>query len=120
MDGYRSDVDPLADVLDVSRIRGAVLANVRAHAPWRLALPQSSGASFHVVTSGTAWLRAAGVEPRQLMPGDLLLLRTGIPHRLASTPSERCRPFDRRMKKQLMSPAGDLVLDGPGAATTFV
>jgi AraC-like DNA-binding protein len=113
-------VDPLAEVLDVSRVRGAVLANVRAHAPWGLALPQSTGASFHALTSGTAWLRAAGAEPLQLMPGDLLLLPTGIPHRLSSTPSGRCRPFDREMKQQQMTPDGDLVLDGPGAATTFV
>ena len=80
-------MDPLAEVLDVSRVRGAVLANVRAHAPWGLALPQSTGASFHALTSGTAWLRAAGAEPLQLMPGDLLLLPTGVPHRLASPPT---------------------------------
>ena len=72
-------MDPLADVLDVSRVRGALLANVRAHAPWGLALPQSTGASFHALTSGTAWLRVAGADPLQLMPGDLLLLPDGHP-----------------------------------------
>ena len=71
-------MDPLADVMDVSRVRGAMLANVRACAPWGLALPQSSGASFHALTSGTAWLRVEGADPLQLMPGDLLLLPTGI------------------------------------------
>ena len=113
-------MDPLADVMDVSRVSGAMLANVRAHAPWGLALPQSSGASFHALTSGTAWLRVEGAEPIQLMPGDVLLLPTGIPHRLSATPDGRCRPFDRAVKEELMTSEGDLLLDGSGAVTTFV
>ncbi len=113
-------MDPLADVMDVSRVRGAMLANVRACAPWGLALPQSSGASFHALTSGTAWVRVDGAAALQLMPGDLLLLPTGIAHRLSSTPDGRCRPFDRTIKEQLMTADGDLLLAGSGAATTFV
>ena len=113
-------MDPLADVMELSRVRGAMLANVRACAPWGLALPQSSGASFHALTSGTAWLRVEGAAELQLMPGDLLLLPTGITHRLSSTPDGRCRPFDRTVKEQLMTADGDLLLAGPGAATTFV
>src|SRR3954462_8957614 len=107
-------MDPLADVMDVSRVQGAMLAAVRAHAPWGLALPQSSGASFHAFTAGTAWLRVDGAEPRQLMPGDVLLLPTGMPHRLSSTPDAPCRPFDRSVKAELMTPEDDLVLDGHG------
>jgi AraC-like DNA-binding protein len=113
-------MDPLADVLDLSRVRGALMANVRAHAPWGLALPESGGASFHAVTAGTAWLRAAGHEAIQLMPGDLLLLPSGVSHRLSSEPKGRCQPFDRSMKEELMTPEGDLHLAGHGAVTTFV
>jgi AraC-like DNA-binding protein len=114
-------MDPLADVMDVSRVSGAMLANVRAHAPWGLALPQSDGASFHAVTAGTAWLRSEDEPPRQLMPGDVLLLPSGRPHRLSSSPDAACRPFDRSVKAQLMTPDGDLVLGGgAGAVTTFV
>jgi AraC-like DNA-binding protein len=113
-------MDPLADVMDVSRVQGALLAAVRAGAPWGLELPQNAGASFHAVTAGTAWLRVDGTDPRQLMPGDVLLLPTGIPHRLSSAPDGPCRPFDRAVKETLMTPDGDLVLDGPGAVTTFV
>lgn len=113
-------MDPLADVLELGRVRGALMANVRACAAWGIELPQSTGASFHAVTSGTAWLRVDGSEPLQLMPGDLLLLPSGIAHRLSSDPKVRCRPFDRSMKDELMSPAGDLTISGPGATTTFV
>ena len=80
-------MDPLGDVLDLGRVRGALLAAVRARAPWGLELPQSAGASFHAVTAGTAWLRVADGEPLQLMPGDLLLLPAGLGHRLGSTPT---------------------------------
>jgi AraC-like DNA-binding protein len=113
-------VDPLADVLDLGRVRGALLASVRAGAPWGLALPAGMGAALHAVTAGTAWLRVGGQPPLQLMPGDLLLLPSGIAYRLSSAPDVRCRPFDRAMKEELMTPAGDLALDGPGAVTTFV
>jgi AraC-like DNA-binding protein len=113
-------VDPLADLLDLSRVRGALMANVRAHAPWGIALPQNTGASFHAVTSGTAWLRVDGHEPLQLMPGDLLLLPSGTAHRLSSEPDGRCSPFDRTMKEELMTTEGDLELTGHGAVTMFV
>lgn len=113
-------MDPLADVLDLSRVRGALLANVRAGAPWGLELPESSGASFHAVTSGSAWMRVGDESPVQLMPGDLLLFPTGISHRLSSEPDGRCRPFDRAMKEELMSPDGNLPLGSTAAETTFV
>jgi AraC-like DNA-binding protein len=113
-------VDPLADVLDLSRVRGALMANVVARDPWGLALPQNAGASFHAVTAGTAWLRVDGAEPLRLMPGDLLVLPSGTAHCLSSGPRGRCRPFDRRMKEEEMTPDGELVLGGAGAATTFV
>jgi AraC-like DNA-binding protein len=117
---YDRDMDPLADVLDLSRVRGALLANVRAHAPWGLDLPQSDGASFHAVTSGVVWVRHADGDPIQLMPGDALLLPTGAPHRIASDPDGPCVPFDRIVKAQMIGADGGLQFDGPGAATTFV
>ena len=113
-------MDPLADVLDLSRVRGALMANVRARAPWGLAVPQSPGASFHAITAGTAWLRVDGAEPVQLMPGDVLLMPAGAPHKLSGAPTGRCVPFGRAVKEQLLSADGDLELGGTGALTTFV
>src|SRR5215471_12401926 len=70
-------VDPLSDVLDLSRVSGALMASVRACVPWGLDLPQLPGAAFHAITSGTAWLRVGESEPLQLMPGDVVLLPAG-------------------------------------------
>jgi AraC-like DNA-binding protein len=114
------DVDPLADVLDLGRVRGGLLASVRASAPWGLDIAAGGGAALHAITAGTAWLLVDGDPPLQLMPGDLLLLPSGIGYRLASAPDAHCRPFDRELKAELMTPAGDLTLAGPGAVTTFV
>ena len=113
-------MDPLADVLDLGRVRGALLAAVRARAPWGLELPQSAGASFHAVTAGTAWLRVGDGEPLQLMPGDLLLLPAGLGHRLGSTPDAPAERFDRAMKEERMSAAGELEVGGDGAVTSFI
>jgi AraC-like DNA-binding protein len=113
-------VDPLSDVLDLSRVSGALMASVRARAPWGLDLPQLRGAAFHAFTSGTAWLRVDGRAPLQLMPGDVVLLPAGARHRLSSKPDGRCVPFDTSTKARLMTPDGDLALGASGVMTTFV
>ena len=113
-------MDPLSDVLDLSRVSGALMASVRARVPWGLDLPRLPGAAFHAFTSGTAWLRMGESEPLQLMPGDVVLLPAGAHHRLSSEPRGRCVPFDTSTKKRLMTPDGDLLLGASGALTTFV
>jgi AraC-like DNA-binding protein len=118
--GYGERVDPLADILELSRVRGGLLGNVEARAPWGLELPPNDGASFHAVTAGTAWVQVGEGEPFQLMPGDLLLLPSGVGHRVLSAPGAVTRLFDRTMKQELMSPDGDLLLEGAGATTTFI
>jgi len=113
-------IDPLSDVLDLSRVSGALMASVRACVPWGLDLPRLPGAAFHAITSGTAWLHVGQREPLQLMPGDVVLLPAGAPHRLVSEPDGRCVPFDISTKQRLMTPDGDLALGASGALTTFV
>jgi AraC-like DNA-binding protein len=111
-------VDPLADVLELSRVRGALMASVRARVPWGLELPQSDGASLHALTCGTAWVRAEGRDPVQLMPGDVVVLPHGIPHRISSGRDSPCQPFDRSLKEERMTPEGALELGGADGATT--
>lgn len=117
---YVDSMDPLADVLNIARVDGALMAQVRAAEPWGLKLAPTSGAAFHVVTSGICWLRAKGAQPIKLMPGDVVLLPSGVEHILSSTPRGQARAFDRVAKEQLMSPAGDLDLGGSGIETRFL
>src|SRR5690349_12027524 len=113
-------MDPLADVMDLSRVRGALLANVRARTPWGFEVTPTEGAVFHAVTSGTAWLRADGEPPRQLMPGDVVLVPTAAAHSLSATPNGRCQVFSRELKQRLTDADGCLQIQGPGAVTTIV
>jgi hypothetical protein len=96
---YDTVVDPLAEVLDVSRVRGAVLAHVCASDPWGVRLSSTPGAAFHAITAGTCWLRLDGSAPLQLMPGDVVLLPTGGSHDMVSRPDGRTRGYDRVAKR---------------------
>jgi AraC-like DNA-binding protein len=113
-------MDALAEVLQLSRITGCVLARVRAHEPWGIQLAPVRGAAVHAITAGTCWLRIAGDAPRRLMPGDVVLLPSGSPHALISAADGPTRTFDQVTKEQLLTPDGDLVVSGPGAATCFL
>src|SRR5215468_8672826 len=73
-------MDPLADVLDLSRVRGALLGNVTASSPWGLDLPRSGGAAFHAFTSGTAWLQVDGYEYDHDVAQPLLSLLPPVLH----------------------------------------
>lgn len=117
---YDAIVDPLAEVLDVSRVRGAVLAHVCAHDPWGMRMSSTPGAAFHAITAGTCWLRLDGSVSAQLMPGDVVLLPTGTEHDMVSTPDGRTRAYDRITKEELMTPDGDLLIAGSGAVTRFI
>lgn len=113
-------VDSLAGVLDMLRVRGTVLANVRAHAPWGFELPQVRGAVFHAVTSGSCWLRVPGEEPRELRQGDVVLLPSGPSHTMASDRRGPAEPWERAAKARALDDRCDVVLDGVGDATQLV
>ncbi len=110
----------LGDVLAVARVDAALLATFDARAPWGVELPARRGASFHAVVAGTCWISADGHEPRQLTPGDLVLLPTGIRHELAAEPGLPLRRFDEDLKRTLITPDGELVVDGPGTRTRIL
>src|SRR5256885_16790868 len=101
---YGVVVDPLAEVLDVSHVRGAVLAHVCANDPWGMRLSSTPGAAFHAITAGTCWLRLDGSPPLQLMPGDIVLLPTRTAHAMVSTPPGRTRAHDPLTQAELRSP----------------
>ena len=111
---------PLDEVLDLLRVRGALLAQLRAHAPWGVRLLQSTDATFHAVTAGSCWLRMAGEEARELFPGDVVLLPRGTPHILASDASGPTQTWDRAATLKARDAAGELVLAGTGNSTQLL
>jgi AraC-like DNA-binding protein len=112
-------VDPLGDILELSRVRTALLCSVRAGAPWGLDVPGTGEASVHAVTRGTAWLHAGDAEPLRLTAGDVFVLPSGIGYRLSSTPDAPSVPFDKALKAR-MTPERDLTIGSHGPRTGFL
>ena len=112
-------MDALASVLAVAGVRGAVAATLAACEPWGLTMNEVPGAAFHAVTEGTACLCVPGREPIRLMPGDVVLLPTGIAHVLASAPDARTRAFDHRAAEHALTAGAELRV-GAGAPRTRV
>jgi AraC-like DNA-binding protein len=82
---------------------------------WGLALDAVPGAAFHAVTDGLAWLRIPGRPDTRLMPGDVVLLPTGLAHILASATDAATVPFDHLAAEHALAAGQDLRLGaGPG------
>lgn len=111
-------MDLLGDMLAVGGVRGAVGARIEAGGDWGLSWHQLRGAAFYAVTSGTAWLSLPGQEPRQLMPGDVVLLSGGPPHALGSTPGQALA--QRRDCDGSAMADGNVVRLGTGEVQTHV
>ena len=111
---------PLDDVLDVLRVRGAVMANLRARAPWGIRLPGTPRPTLHAVTVGACWVRVTGERPRELLAGDVVLLATGAAHVLASDPSGATRTWGSVAKKQARDPARECLLGGSGSSSHLI
>lgn len=112
--------DPLADVLQLARVSGAVLAQLVAHEPWGVQVDPQPGASFHAVLAGSCWLRIDDAEPLRLMPGDVVLLPTNVSHLLSSGPRTRTMPLTRATKVGLRTEEGAVELPGIGAVTRIL
>jgi AraC-like DNA-binding protein len=109
---------PLDDVLDLLRVRGAVMANVRARGPWGISLPPTPKATLHAVTAGVCWVRVKGRPPIEQLPGDVILLPTGAAHILASAPAGPARAWSKVAARQAGNPAHECLFDGPAGGTS--
>jgi AraC-like DNA-binding protein len=110
-------MDPLADVFDLSRVSGAVMAQLIGYEPWGVAVDPVPGAVFHAVVAGGCWLRMHGRAPQHLMPGDVVLLPTNTPHELVSAVDARTDSLTRFETDARRVSGADMIIHGPGAAT---
>ncbi|HEX4221824.1 MAG TPA: AraC family transcriptional regulator [Pseudonocardiaceae bacterium] len=88
-------MDVLADVLAVAGVRSMLGARIEAGENWGFDNCGLGTAAFYAVTAGTAWFSVPDQPPRRLMPGDVLLLPTGIAHTLSSEPGVASLRCDR-------------------------
>ena len=83
-------MDTLSLILDDMHFDGVVFASTHNTSPWRWSLCTPGLASFHIVTSGQAWLMrdrdGRSEEPVLLQTGDLLVLPAGTAHCIQDKP----------------------------------
>lgn len=102
-------MDPLSEVLALTQVRGTVAATLEAGGEWGVDIDHIPGA-FHAVLGGVAWLELDDQPPRQLVPGDLVLLPNGPHHHLAAAPGLSCEPFAQVAARQPVTALGTLSL----------
>ncbi|MEV0221565.1 AraC family transcriptional regulator [Streptomyces sp. NPDC050704] len=79
-------MDVLSDAVAAMRTGRPHSSRQDLYAPWGLRFAASSGAGFHVVLQGSAWLLPSEGAPVAVGPGDVVFLAHGCGHGLASDP----------------------------------
>lgn len=99
--------DALSDLLRTVRLTGATFFDVTATEPWVAEQPPAEfilpkilpGAerliSYHVVTEGRCFATLIGGEPIALQAGEVIVITTGQPHVMSSSPGMRASPVSR-------------------------
>lgn len=111
-------MDPLADALAVSGVRGALSTRVEAGGHWSVVLDDYPGTALHAVTAGSAWLTVSGsdqVAPVELAAGDVVLLPAATAHRLGDEPGSRGGQATARGRG-----TGEVIRLGSAPATTRI
>jgi AraC-like DNA-binding protein len=85
-------VDVLTDMLERSRARGAAFSHSTIRGRWGLRFDAVPGLAVHAIVEGEMYL-SAGDETLRLLPGDIVLVRGGLDHRLAIAPDAYCLPL---------------------------
>ena len=79
-------MDLLSVALRGIQMSGSLIARAELTAPWGLGVEHFPAAVFHVVLSGSGWLRPEGARPIRLTAGDVAVLMLGQRHELVSEP----------------------------------
>src|SRR5256885_17046619 len=72
---------------------GALIARAELSAPWGMGLERFGAAVFHVLLSGSGWLRTEEGRTIRLSAGDVTVLMRGERHELISEPGAPITAF---------------------------
>lgn len=117
---YAHEVDILQEHLSRARASGGVFARSAALPPWGIVMPGTIQLALHTVLRGSArlWLENPA-ESIELVPGDLVLVRGGPDHHIASGADPALcvehEEFWRRQAADQTSPDGDATVFMCGA-----
>jgi AraC-like DNA-binding protein len=89
-------MDVLADVLSMTRVGAAVVAQAELVPPWGLEIDPIAEAHVHVVLRGSCWLHTtAGRGLVHLGAGDVVFIRGGVGHSIRDDPQTKAAPHEQ-------------------------
>lgn len=91
-------MDPLSVALRSIQMSGSLIARAELTAPWGLGLEPFDAAVFHVLLSGSGWLRPEEGRNIRLAAGDVAVLMRGQRHELMSEPGVPITSFAELMQ----------------------
>jgi AraC-like DNA-binding protein len=85
--------DTLADILKTIRLQAQTIYCHDLASPWGISLDQQNQGLFHIVISGSCWLKTPEMQhPIRLDTGDIIALPTGGAHWLSDMPETPKQP----------------------------
>ena len=112
-------MDPLTDILLDLRLESSFYARSELRAPWGLSFSVKDGPSFHLIVTGSCWLRI-NAERIPLQTGDLVLLPHGEEHQLADPPESAATPLAALPSKRIGQNAALLSQNGDGVESLLI
>lgn len=83
-------VDVMTDLLERSRARGAGFSHSTVHGDFGLEFDGVPGLAVHAIVDGELHLETESGRTERLLGGDIVLVRGGLDHSLASEPGHPC------------------------------
>ncbi|QSQ20834.1 AraC family transcriptional regulator [Pyxidicoccus parkwayensis] len=93
-------MDVLANVLGVTQLGNTMLCQSELLSPWGLDIEANTKTAVHLVQRGVCWLRLEGErEPMRLVPGDVVLVGSGVRHFMTDDPGSQVEPWEQALEK---------------------
>lgn len=100
-------MDILTDILNSAGLRKSLLVRRAIYRPWAMRFPCAKSMGFHILTHGKAYIRASRfAEPIELRRGDIVLLKRGFDHEIATDPT--IRPIEGAFEEPGLSNSQEL------------
>jgi len=113
-------MDPLSVALRSIQMSGSLIARAEVTAPWGLGLERFGAAVFHVILSGSGWLRTEEGRAIRLSAGDVAVLMRGQRHELMSEPGVPITSFADLMQHCVPGRFPSIGIAGGGNRATLL
>jgi AraC-like DNA-binding protein len=113
-------MDRLSVALRTIPMSGSLIARAELAAPWGLGLEPFGAAVFHVILSGSGWLRIDDRRTIRLTAGDVAVLMRGQRHELMSEPGATITSFADLMQHCVQGRFPSIGIAGRGDHATML